>query len=113
MLERLIAEAKAQGYTFTTLAPILPPQYVPHHNVPPSLADQATLSALHVMLAAGPNMVLAGMYWFGGSAFVMTGLYLLLSMLNEWRQRRRVWPDLPDDEWPFVSVAWPRTTRRR
>ena len=32
-------------------------------------------------------------------------LNMTLSILNEWRQRRRVWPDPPDDEWPFVSVA--------
>ena len=29
----------------------------------------------------------------------------MLSILNEWRQRRRVWPDTPDDELPYVSVV--------
>ena len=36
---------------------------------------------------------------------ILTALYLLLSSINEWRQRRRVWPDTPDDELPFVSVV--------
>ena len=36
----------------------------------------------------------------------MTVFNLTLSILNEWRQRRRRWPDLADDaEWPFVSVT--------
>ena len=30
---------------------------------------------------------------------------LLAVDLNEWRQRRRVWPDTPDDELPFVSAV--------
>ena len=46
------------------------------------------------------------MFWFGvGSMLILTALYLVLSVLNEWRQRRRVWPDTPDDELPFVSVV--------
>ena len=30
----------------------------------------------------------------------MTFLYLLLSVINEWRQRRRVWPDTPETSCP-------------
>ena len=37
LLEKLIHDAKAQGYTFTTLAPILPPQYIPQKDVQPAV----------------------------------------------------------------------------
>ena len=60
LLEKLIAEAKAQGYTFTTLAPILPPQYVPQKDVTPSMADQATLSVAPGCGTWLPREVLAG-----------------------------------------------------
>jgi len=36
---------------------------------------------------------------------ILTALYLLLSILNEWRQRRKVWTDTPDDELPYESVV--------
>ena len=103
MLKKLIHQAKEQGYTFTTIEPLLPPQYVPQKNVPASLADRATLHVTQGVWIA-PGKVLTGMYWFGGSTFVMTFIYLLLSVLNERRQRRKVWPDTPDDKLPFVSV---------
>ncbi|WP_309054787.1 polysaccharide deacetylase family protein, partial [Streptomyces sp.] len=63
MLKELIADAKAQGYTFTTLAPILPEGYLPTTQAEPALADDATawtLSAATVM----PGVVNDWLFWF-------------------------------------------------
>ena len=46
MVQKLIHEAKAQGYTFTTLQPMLPAPYVPKRDAQPSFADRATLLTL-------------------------------------------------------------------
>jgi biofilm PGA synthesis N-glycosyltransferase PgaC len=104
MLEKLIHEAKAQGYKFATAGYILPQRDLPRH-VTPSFSDRATLffiQTVHVL----PRKALTAVFWFGvGSMLILTGLYLILSVINEWRQRRKAWPDTPEDELPFVSVC--------
>ncbi len=105
MLERLIAEAKAQGYTFTTLQPLLPSSHVPLKNISPSIADRTSLRAFHAVWVA-PGRLFGFLFWFGaGSLVTMSLVYLLLAVLNEVRQRRRNWPDCSEEELPFVSVV--------
>ena len=104
MLPKLIAQARAQGYTFTTVAPLLDQAYIPQ-RVTPTLADKATLYGLTTLVAA-PTKLLTWLFWFGTGSLVLVSLiYLLLAVFNEWRQRRRRWPDLPDKQLPFVSVV--------
>lgn len=105
MLEKLIRQAKSQGYTFTTLEPMLPQRYLPLKNVEPVLADQATALVAYTLWVA-PGQLLGGLFWFGsGSLVSMSALYLLLALLTGWRQRRRRWPELEDADLPFVSVV--------
>jgi cellulose synthase/poly-beta-1,6-N-acetylglucosamine synthase-like glycosyltransferase/peptidoglycan/xylan/chitin deacetylase (PgdA/CDA1 family) len=103
MLPRLIAEARAQGYTFVPATAIVPPEFVPEH-VSPTIGDRATLLVGQAMNT--PSNILTAVFWFGvGSMVVFTLCYLLLSGVNEWRQRRKRWPDVPDHELPFVTVC--------
>ncbi|MGV9712233.1 bifunctional polysaccharide deacetylase/glycosyltransferase family 2 protein [Gordonia sp. NPDC003424] len=102
-LKKLIAEAKAQGYTFTTLAPILPKQYLPQH-ISPSFADYATGFAAWAIMQM-PGILLSILFWVGtGSLVVMSLIYLLLALVNVWRTRRREWPDIASTDMPFVTV---------
>ncbi|KAE8764471.1 glycosyltransferase [Georgenia thermotolerans] len=106
MLQKFIDEAKAQGYTFATMAPILPPEYVPAHDVRPTVADRATLAALTAVWVA-PGYLVGWLFWFGiVSLTVMSLLYVVLALLNHRRQRRRG-AVAPDGPWPFVSVVLP------
>ncbi len=103
-LKKLIAQAKAQGYTFTTLAPILPKQYVPQH-VSPGFADYATEFAGWLVMLM-PGILLSVLFWVGtGSLVVMSLVYLLLALVNVWRVRRRKWEPIAGDEMPFVTVV--------
>lgn len=107
MLPKLIAEAKAKGYTFTTLAPIIPEEYVPATNIDPDLGDDAT-----AMTVAGftvlPNVVIRWLFWFGlASLSIMSLLYITLALIGHRRQKRRQWRDLPDEDLPLVSVILP------
>jgi cellulose synthase/poly-beta-1,6-N-acetylglucosamine synthase-like glycosyltransferase/peptidoglycan/xylan/chitin deacetylase (PgdA/CDA1 family) len=105
MLERLIAEAKRQGYSFTTLAPLLPHQYLPEKGVRTYPADYATYRALELVHRV-PSTILGFLFWLGmGSLTVMSFLYLVLALLSQYRQNRVHWPDIPDSKLPFVSVV--------
>ncbi|OCB10713.1 polysaccharide deacetylase [Mycolicibacterium porcinum] len=105
MLEMLIGQARAQGYTFTTLEPMLPQHYLPQKNIQPVVADRVTAFVAYALWVA-PGRLLGGLFWFGsGSLVIMSGLYLLLALLTQWRQRRRCWPDLEDHALPYVSVV--------
>ena len=105
LLERFIAEAKAQGYSFTTLAPMLPRQYLPVSGVKTYPADRASFLALQLVHRV-PSTVLGILFWLGmGSLTVMSFLYLLLALIGEYRQRRARWPDIPGSKLPFVSVV--------
>ena len=105
MLKKLIVQARAQGYTFTTLAPILPPEYVPQKDIEPSIADQATLYTLTAVWVMPPKL-LGFLFWFGtGSLVIVSLLYLGLAVLNDRRARRRHWPNCPYPKLPFVSVV--------
>lgn len=105
LLGKLIAEAKRQGYTFTTLAPLVPPQYVPAKNVEPSPADLATYHALQFVERV-PGLLLGFLFWLGmGSLTIMSLLYLVLALICQYRQNRVKWSDHPDQKLPFVSVV--------
>ncbi len=105
LLERFIAEAKAQGYSFATLAPMLPRQYLPVSGVKTYPADRASFLALQLVHRV-PGTVLGILFWLGmGSLTVMSFLYLLLALIGEYRQKRARWPDIPGSKLPFVSVV--------
>ncbi len=105
LLEKLISEAKKQAYTFSTLEPLLPPQYVPVSDVKKSAADRATYLAMQLVERA-PRAILGFLFWLGmGSLTVMSLLYLVLALICQYRQSRVKWPEFADGELPYVSVV--------
>jgi len=107
MLKKFIPEAKAQGYRFTTLEPMLPAGFVPQRSVTAGIQDDLTLGALTAYLVT-PNVVMNWLFWFGvGSLTILTFLFVVLALVNNARQKRRKW-NLPHaKDWPFVSVILP------
>ncbi|WP_426120406.1 bifunctional polysaccharide deacetylase/glycosyltransferase family 2 protein [Kocuria sp. LHG3120] len=106
-LKDLITEAKAQGYTFSTLAPVIPEGYLPVTDTEPVLADDATALAV-AGLTVAPDVVMTWLFWFGiGSLTLMSALYVVLALIGHRRQTRRAWPELPEDRLPLVSVILP------
>jgi cellulose synthase/poly-beta-1,6-N-acetylglucosamine synthase-like glycosyltransferase/peptidoglycan/xylan/chitin deacetylase (PgdA/CDA1 family) len=107
MLKKFITEAKAQGYTFTTVAPILPEGYLPTARVEPDVADDATaftVAAATVM----PGVVNGWLYWFWtGSLVVLSVLCVVLALYAHRRRQRRQWRTVPDEELPLVTVVLP------
>lgn len=107
MLKDFIPKAKAQGYRFTTLEPMLPAGFVPEHSVTAGLRDTLTLGALTAYLVT-PSMVMNWLFWFGvGSLTILTFLFVVLALCNNRRQRKRKWDPPRPGDWPFVSVVLP------
>lgn len=107
MLKTFIPQAKAQGYTFTTVQPLLPTEYIPRSDVAGTVEDKATLAAMTTYLVT-PNVVLNWLFWFGvGSLTILTFLYVALALVNNYRQRKRLWSVIKEENWPFVSVVLP------
>jgi biofilm PGA synthesis N-glycosyltransferase PgaC len=105
MLEKLIAQAKALGYSFATLAPLLPASHLPTRDVRPSPPDWATVLGLDAVVVA-PHLVLGLLFWLGiGTLTVMSALYLTLAVVHHRRRKREVFPDCPEARLPFVSVV--------
>jgi cellulose synthase/poly-beta-1,6-N-acetylglucosamine synthase-like glycosyltransferase/peptidoglycan/xylan/chitin deacetylase (PgdA/CDA1 family) len=105
MLEKLIAQAKQQGYSFSTVAPLVSARYLPAKNIQPSLADRSTLLTSQALWVV-PRLLLGFLFWLGiGSLTVMSVVYLVLASISQYRQRRTPWPFYPDDRLPFVSVV--------
>lgn len=105
LLEKFIQEAKRKGYTFSTIAPLLPEGYVPTHGVAPTTADQTTLRTVQVFWVI-PNKMLGWLFWFGvGSLSIMSVLYLTLALANNRRQRKRNWVKTLDHYMPHISVV--------
>ena len=67
------------------------------------MADRATLFALRRVVVLPPSA--SGLFWFGTGSARHHRALPAAGGLNEWRQRRRVWPATPDDELPYVSVV--------
>lgn len=106
MLKTLIHQAKAKGYTFTTVQPLLPSEYVPQ-RITPGVDDHLTLTTYAGILVA-PNVLITWLFWFGiGSLTVLTFLYVVLALINNRRQKRRHWDAIREEDWPFVSVVLP------
>jgi biofilm PGA synthesis N-glycosyltransferase PgaC len=106
-LKELITEAKSQGYTFSTLAPVLPEDYLPVADTEPVLADDATALAV-AGLTVAPDVVMTWLFWFGiGSLTLMSALYVVLALIGHRRQTRRIWPQIPEEDLPLVSVILP------
>lgn len=107
MLETLIAQAKAQGYAFSTVQPLLPTEYVPIKDVSPTVSDRATLVVLKLAWVV-PNRLVGWLFWFGvGSLTIMSVFYVFLALVGQYIQVRRKWPVFSDKEWPSVSVVLP------
>ena len=104
-LREFIKQAKDKGYTFTTLAPLLPPELQPHKDIQPSLLDRATLFAGRTVYVIVESTIWAVIMFTFAVVLVYMTFYLVFSIINERRQRRRVWPELAEGEWPFVSVT--------
>lgn len=106
MLQDFITKARAEGYTFTTLAPLLTPQELPQ-KVTPNADDLATV-AVGASLTIVPDIVISWLFWFGiGSLTIMSVLYVILALINNGRQRRKHWEAIPEAQLPFVSVILP------
>lgn len=105
MAEKFIASAKQQGYTFETLAPLLPPEFIPRKDVAPATADIATLNTLQLIWLV-PERVLGWLFWLGVSTLsIMTLLYLSLAFLNNRRQKHMSWYGCNDALMPYVSIV--------
>ncbi|MFI7484296.1 bifunctional polysaccharide deacetylase/glycosyltransferase family 2 protein [Kocuria sp. M1R5S2] len=103
----IIAGARAQGYTFTTPAEILPREHRPQAGVQPAFDDLATAAVVGLFTAV-PNVLVNWLFWFGiGSLTVMSFLYIVVALIGHRRQRRRQWQDIPDEQLPLVSVVLP------
>ncbi len=104
MLEKLIQEAKRQGYTFSTLAPLLTQNEIPVKNIQPSIADRATLLTFQTVWLA-PKMLLTGLFWVGISLLsAMSILYLIMAFVNYRRQQNSTQLLLHESRLPYVSV---------
>ncbi|MFD1213025.1 bifunctional polysaccharide deacetylase/glycosyltransferase family 2 protein [Arthrobacter sp. GCM10027362] len=107
MLGKLIAEAKAKGYTFSTVAPMLTPGYQPRQGVEPVPADHL-MTAASAALFVAPSNLLGWLFWFGlGSLAIMSALYVVLALICHHRQKRLQWQAVADVELPFVSIILP------
>ncbi|MBL8159544.1 glycosyltransferase [Candidatus Saccharibacteria bacterium] len=107
MLQRLIDEARNQGYSFSTLAPILPAARQPVKNIGPTLADRSVLGFFQGILVL-PEHLLYFLFWF--AVITMTSLYVLylgLALVNYHRyQRYRYLSADPDRLISVVVPAW-------
>lgn len=107
LLRELIREAKAEGYTFTTMEPMLEDEYVPTSDADSGLVDD-TSTALTAAVKVAPDAVNATLFWFWtGSLAIVCLFYITLALIGHRRQQRRVWRDVPDAELPLVTVVLP------
>jgi cellulose synthase/poly-beta-1,6-N-acetylglucosamine synthase-like glycosyltransferase/peptidoglycan/xylan/chitin deacetylase (PgdA/CDA1 family) len=105
LVQRFITKARSQGYTFTTLLPLLPKDYVPQH-VASAPADLVSWDAAWGILVL-PVILMTTLFWFGvGSLSSISLIYLAMALLHERHYRKRYWePGNPKR--PFVSVLIP------
>lgn len=110
MLEDLIAQAKDKGYTFSTVAPLIPAdmqEMLPLKTVQAGLADHATLTA-STMFIVTPVTLMTWLFWFGIAALtIMSVLYVLLAIIGHRRQQKTQWAPLDADTCPLVSIVLP------
>ncbi|WP_442863603.1 bifunctional polysaccharide deacetylase/glycosyltransferase family 2 protein [Arthrobacter sp. FW305-BF8] len=107
MLKAFIPQAKAQGYKFTTVQPLLPQEYVPERSVGATVDDHLTLATFTSTLVT-PNVLIGWLFWFGvGSLTLLTFLYVVLALISNRRMKKRSWDTVPESDWPSVSVVLP------
>ncbi len=105
LLPRLIAEAKADGYTFTTVGSLVSAEYVPGHVVP-SVADRLTFYLVWAVIVL-PAELISWLFWLGaGTLTVMSLIYIVLALVNRHRQNSRPWVETSGAS-VLVSVALP------
>lgn len=105
LVEKLIKEAKQQGYTFSTVAPLLPEKYTPKKEINPTIADHATLYAFQAVWVI-PGRVLGWLFWIGvGSLSTISLMYLFLALINHRRQRKYQSEHILDTKLPHASVV--------
>lgn len=106
-LRELIQEAKNEGYTFTTVDTIAPEQYQAEKNVEATVGDEAVAVTV-AGVSVAPSVAMSWLFWFGiGSLTIMSVLYIVLALVGNRRQKKRVWRQLPEHELPLVSVILP------
>lgn len=104
-VETLIRTAKAQGYTFSTVQPLLVDGVVPRRDIVSSPADRLTLWSLQAIWV-WPGALLTILFWVGmGSLVVMSVLYLGMALLFMLRQRGVNWTGLDVSKLPYVTVV--------
>jgi len=90
MLQQLIDKARAEGYTFTTLAPLLSQEYTPVTGVAPDFVSKTT-QILCWLLIIVPGQLLSGLFWFAVITMTLiTTLFLVQSLLHQWIHNRRM-----------------------
>lgn len=91
MVERFIRDAKAQGYTFSTVAPLLPPEGKPDTQVSPTMADRLTHDVWYLFTAlplqALQVLSTVTLWSFG----IITGVILLAAWRGFFARVRREW----------------------
>jgi cellulose synthase/poly-beta-1,6-N-acetylglucosamine synthase-like glycosyltransferase/peptidoglycan/xylan/chitin deacetylase (PgdA/CDA1 family) len=107
LLQSFIDEAKARGYKFTTLAPILPSGFLPQ-RIQPTATDQVSWDIAWTILAL-PNILITYLFWFAvGSLSITLCVYVVMAMVRDRRYRQRQWPgSIATKDQPFVSVIMP------
>ncbi|MBG6184621.1 cellulose synthase/poly-beta-1,6-N-acetylglucosamine synthase-like glycosyltransferase [Arthrobacter sp. CAN_A214] len=110
MLEGLIAQAKEKGYTFSTVAPLLPDDMQEMQSlktVEAGLADHATLTTSMMFLVV-PITIMTWLFWFGIIALsVMSILYVVLAIIGNRHQQKTQWAAIDAETCPLVSIVLP------
>lgn len=102
LVERLLKQARAQGYTFVTMAGLHPDGAAAAGPVAVSLTDRVTywtFWSAHVL----PPLLVQVLFVLGaGTMAVVTGLTVVLALVERRRRRRKVWDP---DHTPPVTVV--------
>jgi len=92
LVERLLKQARAQGYQFVTMASLHPDGVRSAGPAVPSLTDRLTRSAFwsaHVL----PSLLVRMLFVLGAGTMIVVSLAtLVLALVERRRRRRRVWP---------------------
>jgi len=101
-LRDLIRSAKAQGYTFTTVAALAPQGFEAPKRITPSVTDRIAFWSAETVLVAPGRLVGALFALNVVTIALLTVFTLLLAFVSTVRARRRKWSL---DYRPFVSVV--------
>lgn len=90
LVERLLTEAKAQGYTFVTMASLHPGGPAAAGPVTPGLTDRLTHWALWTANVL-PGVLVQALFVLGAGTMAVVSVATVLLALVERRRRRREW----------------------